>query len=190
MVDGALPVEGHFTPAVIVLPCGSVVHRVFGNLHGPAEFNPGFGESSHFSFFGDPVVPVLYAAEDIEGAVSEGVLHHLPPTGGVLFPARYEDRIAAGLATNRELSLAIFQGFPSEHADTAAWARVVWELGLDGCAWQSPRHVTSRAYVFFDRAADAFTVAPEVAPRVFANGPDLDWLIDFCAYHRIEVQVI
>lgn len=188
-----------FNPAVEVLPSGSVIHRVFGNLRGPAEFNPGFGEASHFTFFGDPVVPVLYAAEDVEGAVCEGVLHHLPPAGGVLFPARYEDRIAAGLVTNRDLRLASFpgvpgfsgsQGFPDDHPETAAWAQAAWADGLDGCLWRSPRNISSRAYVFFDRAADAFAVAPEVAPRVFANGPDLDWLIDFCAVHQIEVQVI
>ncbi|MCU1518170.1 MAG: hypothetical protein JWQ75_2891 [Pseudarthrobacter sp.] len=189
-----------------------MLHRVYGA--GPdgrrlaTSFNPGEGEPTRFAFFNDAAktaVPVLYAAEDVQTAVCESILHHLPAAGGVVFPRHYEDRIAAGIVTKRPLQLASFRGVglrtfglsPAEltdtdstyYADTVLWAEAAWKLGLDGCVWTSRRLNSSAAYVFFDRAKDALEVAPSIMPKAFINGPDLDWLIDFCAFIRIDVVV-
>lgn len=205
MVGLVPPPPSPFDPQIEILPAGSVLHRVYGNLRKPAEFNPGAGEPTRFAFFGDPKVPVLYAAEDLEAAVCESVLHHLPAAGGVLFPAHYEDRIAAGLVSNRDLKLASFRGTglralgleasqltdcdAVNYPETVAWAEAAWDAGLDGCVWMSRRLNSSKAYVFFGRTDGAFENDPTTIPKAFANGPDLDWLIDFCASIRIDVQV-
>lgn len=188
-----------------MLPSGSVLHRGYGNRHSPTTFNPGYGESTRFAFFGDPPVPILYAAEDVQGAVCESVLHHIPAAGGTLFPSKYLDRLTCGLKTNRKLHLASFHGTGLRHfglepeqlttcnaahyAQTVTWAEAAWRTGLDGCVWMSAKLTSSRAYLFFDRAQDAFDVDPGTSPMAFANGPDLDWLIDFCASIRIDVEV-
>jgi hypothetical protein len=94
-----------------------VLHRVYGAGPGgkrlPTSFNPGMGEPTRFAFFNDDhgvPVPVLYAAESVEIAVCESIVHHLPAAGGVIFPAHYADRIAAGVTTLRPLRLASFRG--------------------------------------------------------------------------------
>ena len=48
---------------------------------------------------------------------------------------------------------------------------------------------TGAAYVFSGQASDAFGLSASVAPKVFLNGLDLDWLIDFCAYINIDVEL-
>lgn len=179
-----------FDPKTELLAAGTVLHRCYGNRRKPAEFSPGFREATRFAFFGDPPVPVLYAAENLEAAVCEGPLHHLPAAGGTLYPPLYIDRVAAGLVTSCDLRLASFHGtglrrFGLEphqlticnavwYSKTVAWAEVAWRTGLDGCVWMSSKLDSSRAYVFFDRAEGAFEMDAHTVPREFANGPDLD----------------
>lgn len=69
------------------------------------------------------------------------------------------------------------------------WAEVAWKAGLDGCVWTSRRLDSGAAYVFFGQARDAFEISASVGPKVFLNGPDLDWLIDFCAFIKIDVEL-
>lgn len=199
------PVPSPFNPQAVTLPAGSVLHRVFGNAREVTDFNPGMGNPTRFAFFGDPSVAVLYAAGDLKTAVCESMLHDIPYKGGVLFKARYEDRVSAGLRTGRDLRLASFKGEglralgvePHEltsceaiwYPDTVEWARAAYDAGYDGCVWMSRRLNDGLAYVFFDRAEDAFSTDTSVPAGAYLNGPDLDWLIDFCAGINIDVEV-
>lgn len=197
-----------FNPVTVDLPAGSTLLRVYSNRHRPEEFNPGFGEPTRFAFFNDDAgspVSVLYAAENLEVAVCVTMLHHLPAAGSVLFPQNYRDRIAAALVTTRNLKLASFLGaglraFGLDAAqltdrnaewypDTVRWAEAAWTAGFDGCVWTSRRLNPAKSYVFFDRADGAFAISGHVMPKAFVNGPDLDWLIDFCAVIHIDVEV-
>ncbi len=205
MVTPVLPVPVPFTAREEILPQGAVLHRVYGNSRDVAEFNPGLGKPTRFAFFGDPPVPVLYAAASLNAAVCEGILHDIPNAGGVLFRPQYEDRLSAGLITTRDLRLASFKGEgllalgvePRQlttceaawYPDTVKWAEAAWASGFDGCVWMSRRLNDEPAYVFFDRARGALEPSPDVPVRAFLNGPDLDWLIDFCAGIRIDVDV-
>jgi hypothetical protein len=123
----------------------------------------------------------------------------------VIFPAHYADRIAAGVTTLRPLRLASFRGVgrrhfgldrsqlsdtdPTWYGDTVKWAEAAWKAGPDGCVWTSRRLDSGAAYVFCDRASDAFGLSGSVPPKVFLNGPDLDWLIRFCAHINIDVGI-
>ncbi|TDF86891.1 MULTISPECIES: RES family NAD+ phosphorylase [Arthrobacter] len=212
MVGPVPPPPSPFDPQRLVLPEGTVLHRVYGagpdGKRLPTSFNPGLGEPTRFAFFDDEhgvPVPVLYAAENVETAVCESIVHHLPAAGGTLFPRQYADRIAAGITTLRPLNLASFRGVGLRHfgldrsqltdtdsawyADTVKWAEAAWKTGLDGCVWTSRRLDSGAAYVFFGHASDAFGISASVAPKVFLNGPDLNWLIDFCAFINIDVEL-
>ncbi|GAB3523478.1 RES family NAD+ phosphorylase [Arthrobacter monumenti] len=194
-----------FDPESEVLPAGMVLYRSYGNRRKPTEFNPGFGEPTRFAFFGNPPVPVLYAAENVEAAVCESILHHLPAKGGTLYPAKYLDRICAGLVTTRDLRLAAFHGtglrrfglVPDQltscnaalYSSTVTWAEAAWKAGFDGCVWMSSKLNSSRAYVLFGQANGSLDIDPGSTPMEFANGPDLDWLIDFCSSIKIDVEV-
>ena len=212
MVGPVPPPPSPFDPQRLVLPEGTVLHRVYGagpdGKRLPTSFNPGLGEPTRFAFFDDEhgvPVPVLYAAENVETAVCESIVHHLPAAGGTLFPRQYADRIAAGITTLRPLNLASFRGVGLRHfgldrsqltdtdsawyADTVKWAEAAWKAGLDGCVWTSRRLDSGAAYVFFGHASYAFGISASVAPKVFLNGPDLNWLIDFCAFINIDVEL-
>lgn len=205
MVSPVPKVPTPFKPRVETLPSGTVLHRVYGNTRQVDEFNPGFGKPTRFAFFGDPPVAVLYAAATLKSAVCESILHDIPNAGGTLFKAGYEDRISAGLRTTRDLRLAEFKGEgllalgldqdqlttceAAWYPETVKWAEAAHAAGFDGCVWMSRRLNDVEAYVFFDRAQTVLVYEPGVPTRAYLNGPDLDWLIDFCAGINIDVEV-
>lgn len=195
-----------FEPLIEELPAGSRLYRTFtaATDRHVTTFNPGFGRPNRFSLFGDPPVPVLYAAQTEIAAVCESLLHDVPLMGGLLLPEDYERSVAGALETTRELRLAVFHGVglrrlgvdvrrltasPARtYKDTVAWGRAAHSVGLDGAVWMSARCNTDRAYVFFgDRVhEDDLRVATDYG-RVFTTGPDRDWLVDLCAYMKVDV---
>ncbi|WP_179577397.1 RES domain-containing protein [Leifsonia psychrotolerans] len=57
---------------------GHELYRVHSRQRAGNAFNPGSGKPTRFAFFGDPTVPVLYAADTEAAAVCESLLHDLP----------------------------------------------------------------------------------------------------------------
>ncbi|WP_394214372.1 RES family NAD+ phosphorylase [Brachybacterium vulturis] len=196
----------HFDPLVDVLPAGSRLYRTFSaapDRH-VTTFNPGYGGPHRFSFFGDPPVPVLYAAQSEIAAVCESLLHDVPLTGGRIMPEHYERSVTGALETTRDLRLAVFHGLglrrlgvepvqltasPARtYRATVAWARAAHAAGLDGAEWMSARLDTDRAYIFFgDRVREDDLRVVTSYGRVFVTGPDRDWLVDLCASVKVDV---
>ncbi|WP_193312916.1 RES family NAD+ phosphorylase [Georgenia subflava] len=203
----AIPPPPHpFEPLIEVLPAGSRLFRSFSaapDRHA-TTFNPGYGGPHRFSFFGDPTIAVLYAAQTEIAAVCESLLHDVPLFGGRLMPEQYERTVVAALDTTRELRLAAFHGVglrrlgvepaqltsspASTYGTTVAWGEAAHAAGFDGVVWMSARCNTDRAYVLFgDRVhGDDLRVVPDYG-RVFTTGPDRDWLVDLCAFMKVDV---
>lgn len=195
-----------FTVQEFILPSGSGIYRVASNSRPADTFNPGKGASTRWAFFGVPAVPVLYAAQSEVAAVCETLLHNIPMAGGQVRPAAYWDKIAARLTTRRDLRLASFMGTglralmmdsrdltdsdPTTYGETVHWAAAAHTAGFDGVAWMSKRCNTDQAYVLFGDKVGAgdLEIDPEYA-RIFAQGPDRDWLIDLCGPMHIEILV-
>lgn len=200
-----------FEPAVETLTAGSRLFRVFTAAPGRhvTTFNPGHGGPHRFSFFSRPPVPVLYAAETEVAAACASLLHDVPLVGGQLLPENYEHSVVGAVVTTRELRLAKFNGVglrrlgvdaprltaspPRTYRRTVAWAQAAHEVQvdgvqLDGAVWRSARCNSDRAYIVFgDRVhARDLRVATDYG-RVFTTGPDLDWLVDLCAYLNVDV---
>jgi len=182
---------------------GHVVYRVGSNGRTIAEFNPGHGSRTRFAFFGDPIVPVLYAADTEQAALAESLLHDIPVTGGVLVSEAYAGAVMGRLVVTRQLRLASLRGLglrklgvidtevtntdASEYPTTVRWAEAAHQAGFDGLAWTSRLCNDARAVVLFgDRAQGAVDLDPTFG-RYFAAGPGLDWLITTCAPLRIHV---
>lgn len=195
-----------FAPAIEVLPAGTRLFRTFSAAPGRhvATFNPGYGGPHRFSYFGDPPVPVLYAAESDAAAICESLLHDVPLSGGRLMPEQYERSVAGALEAARDLRLADFHGAglrrlgveanqltasPARtYRATVAWAEAAHAAGLDGAVWMSARLNTDRAYVLFgDRVDDSDLRVVTSYGRVFTTGPDRDWLVDLCAVMKVDV---
>lgn len=194
-----------FAPRTTVLETGTQLYRVFtaAEGRGATTFNPGFGGPTRFASFGDPTVPVLYAAATEEAAVAETLLHDIPASGGVLPYDRYARTVMARLTVTRPITLGVLHGLglrtlrvtaaeltasdASTYPDTVRWAAAAHQAGLDGLVWMSRLCNDAAAYVFFgDRCADA-AVQDATFGRLFATGADQLWLIDLCAPLHVDV---
>ncbi|BBX16266.1 RES family NAD+ phosphorylase [Mycolicibacterium duvalii] len=203
MVTPAPPKPFH--PRTATLGVGTQLYRVFTAApeRRATSFNPGFGSPTRFAFFGDPPVPVLYAAATEEAAVAETLLHDVPAAGGVLPYDAYSRAVMARLEVARPLTVAVLHGLglrklkvtaaeltasgADTYSDTATWAHAAHEAGLDGLVWMSRMCNDAKAYVFFgDRCEGAF-IQDVTFGRLFATGSDQLWLIDLCAPLHVDV---
>lgn len=197
-----------FEPLVEELRPGSRLYRVFTAKKGRKvrTFNGSGQPPSRFAFFGEPPVPVLYAAESEVASLCESLLHDVPLRGGELAPERYERSVMGALEVLRPLRLAKLHGpglrrlgvAPEQltsssarnYGQTVRWGEAVHRAGLDGAVWMSARCTSDRAYVLFgDRVSESDLGVAIDHARVFTPGPDLDWLIDQCAVMGVAVTV-
>lgn len=197
-----------FAPKVVPLLPGAKLYRVGSTQRPLTAFNPGVGGRTRFAFFGDPTVPVLYAAETEIAAVAETLLHDIPAEGGELPFSAYCGRVLGRLTVTRPLRLAAFTGLglrqlkvtadqvtttpAAAYPRTVAWARAVHGVvdddgPLDGMVWMARLCNDNHSYVFFgDRCADAFELDPTFG-RILEAGSDRGWLVDLCAPLHINV---
>jgi hypothetical protein len=138
---------------------------------GATEFNPGVG-AGRFHPFEDArgrAVPVLYAASDLDGALSETFFHDVPIRGPGKWVEKFalESLVVSTLLCDRDLSLAQLYGFglsrigvsrreliesgSEECAATAAWARGLHACNqaLDGLIWVSRQNDAAHALILF-----------------------------------------
>jgi RES domain len=193
-----------FRPLECTLAAGTPLFRIFSNTRTVTEFNPGMGTPTRFAFFGDPAIPVLYAAETEEAAVCESILHDLPPGPGKILYRQVANRVCAPLEPTRDLRLASLMGdglrvlgtdakhvtgtMASQYGRTVRWAEAAHTAGFDGVAWMSNCRNTDRAYVLFgDRVAPGDLQAVPSGGRIFAAGASFDWLVDYLTGLKIEI---
>ncbi|MDJ0354427.1 RES family NAD+ phosphorylase [Pseudarthrobacter sp. PH31-O2] len=195
-----------FEPQEYILDAGAVAVRVFSNGRKVNEFNTGFGSRTRFAFFGDPFVPVLYAAQSEEVAVCETILHEKLPGQGSI---RYEDisrRVSAQVTMARDLRLASLMGdglrvlgteakhvtatMSSQYPRTVRWAEAAHTAGFDGVAWMSNRRNTDRAYMLFgDRVSSADLQPVPLSGRIYAAGDGFNWISDYLGSVGIEIEI-
>lgn len=180
-----------------------MLYRVGSNLRPIDMFNPGKGKPTRFAFFGDPVVPVLYAAETPEAALAESLLHDIPASGGRLTSDDYARTVMGRLLVGHDLRLASLRGLglrrlgvepsqltdtdASEYHRTVAWAERAHRAGYDGLAWTARHCNDSRAVILFGDRCDGCLELDHEFARIFEAGAGLDWLIDVCAPLHVEV---
>lgn len=201
-----------FDPIVETLPAGSVFYRVHepalpdGTGNDGTVFNAGFGKPTRFAFFGDPVVPALYAADAPAGALHETILHDAEP-GSLVPAAHWRSKVLTALVLERDLRVARFHSdglrrlgvFGSELTDTVAddysetvrWAEAAWAHGLDGVGYMCRHYNSSMAVCLFgDRvAARDLRVDPAHAEtRAFIVPRDAEWLARLAFDMRVVVR--
>lgn len=194
-----------FEPMGFELAAGAHLYRVFSNERkSPVEFNPGFGAPTRFAFFGDPKIPVLYAAETEEAAICETILHEVPPGPGSVMFDEIKDKVCAQITPTRNLHLAAFMGdglrkigteakhvtgtMASEYHRTVLWAEAAHTAGFDGLVWMSNRRNTDRAYILFgDRMTDGGIEIVPVGGNIYAAGPGFNRVVDYLSSVDIEV---
>jgi hypothetical protein len=155
------------------------------------------GLSGRFHPFADRegrVVPTLYAAEDLDGALSETVFHNVPVRGPGKRVAKYvlQPMVASTLACDRALTLVQLYGFGRSRLElsraelietevdhyphTAAWARALHAsgTGIDGLIWVSRQNDASHAMVLFGDRVERDSLQVVEAPRPLCFSPGFD----------------
>ncbi|WGW12945.1 RES family NAD+ phosphorylase [Saxibacter everestensis] len=197
-----------FEPLEEIIKRDALLFRVFTVAagRGALSFNPGYGSVTRFGFFGQPRVPILYAADSLEAAVCETLLHDVPVEGGQLLTTNVDRSAAAGIRPTRNLRLAKFHGTglrrlkvtqaqltdtpPTKYDRTVRWAEAAYSAGFDGISWMSAKCNTDRAFVLFggDRVATEDLRIDREHGHIFLAGADREWLIEFCATLHIDVS--
>ena len=172
------------------LPVGGRLHRVHEAAWGSRQYYAGSAERpARFSPFTpdgtEAPLPVLYAALDLAGALSETVFHDVPVRGRkVVARSALVHKVAVTLLTRRPVRLVdltsnglsrlgvarteLVESSARAYPTTAAWARALHGCPErpDGLLWVSRQQDTSTAVVLFgDRVGtDDLELAPEAWP--------------------------
>jgi hypothetical protein len=163
---------------------------------GASEFNPGLGGGRFHPFAGRDgrVVPSLYGASTLDGALSETIFHAVPLRG----PARAIRRsslrpmVVSTLVARRDLRLAQLHGHglrrfgvsrrdlidceADQYVTTRRWARALHGSAahVDGLVWISRLHDTARSLMLFgDRVMRRDLMVSE-APQPLYFPPGFD----------------
>jgi hypothetical protein len=152
---------------------------------GASELNPGVGRGRFhpcMDLAGRPV-PTLYAADTLDGALSETLFRDIPVRGPskALRRSRLRPLVVSTLSAMRELTLVQLHGYglsrigvsrselieagSDQYGETAAWSRALHacDRRIDGLVWVSRQHDDAYALVLFgDRVArrDLVVVEP------------------------------
>lgn len=201
-----------FDPPLEPVKAGTVLYRVHepvfpgGVTNDGTVPNPGFGKPTRFAFFGEPVIPVLYAADQPAGAVHESILHDVE-AGEFVPGAHWRAKVLTALEVVRDIEVAAFHSaglrrfglYASDLTDTGRaaypqtvrWAQAAWKAGAQGVAYMCRHFNSSKALCLFADSlpSDAFRPVPDHPHgRVFALPEDAEWLASLALDMRVTLR--
>ena len=164
------PPPDRVDPLTTTWSAGTSLYRVHPDRHPPDAFNPGtHGDHGRFHPLRNAsgrLVPTLYAADSIDGALSETVLHNVF-AGDVILRSRLEGHCLTRIELTRDILVADLSGYglrrlgltrgrlldcgPSHYAATARWAEAIHRSrdSLHGMVWVSRQFDTATALLAF-----------------------------------------
>ena len=191
------PTPGLIEPLMTVWRAGKIMRRCHPSTFGATEFNPRARTPGRFRpvRLGRRVVPTLYAADEISGAISETVLHDVPIDAPVktVRMGRFEIALLSTIAPKRDLTLIRLHGngfhrirasrsqLIESDADCypqlAAWGQALHDCPAhpDGLLWRSRHYDDAYACVLFGdrvRRAELAVVEPSL-PLALGRGLEL-----------------
>ncbi len=196
-------------PKLVTLGAGAL-WRVHSNSYRPTQFNSSSRGDARFSPIERPdgtIVPVLYGASTLAGAMMETVFHEVPtPPGGYILDIdalREQHLVVSRLRTKRrlqtvDLSVKGLKRLGLHRTDlidtpvtayprTREWAEWLHaETAAKGLLWTSRQDDTARAAALFgDRVAEsAFKVEIDCEP--LCEDEHLDALLELAEHIGIE----
>ena len=185
--------------------------RCHDSSFGASEFNPRRDVSLRFRPFTSRgrTVPTIYGAEAITGALSETLLHLVPPTGADrrLRQSRLVAHVISTLAPRRDLQLVdlrddalvelgltragLIESPPDAYSETAAWASAFFHCPPkpDGLLWNSRLEPATLALVLFARGrVDRHELVVVDPPEPLAVGRGLERVYE--AAERLDLTIV
>ena len=156
-------------PLLTTWPAGRRLYRVHSTSCAPTAFNPGVGRPGRFhpiASASGKAIPTLYAADRVDGALSETVFHSLV-AGGVVLRGELRHRYLTEIELTETLAVADLTGHglrrlgltrrellecgPAHYGATARWAAALHGSApvLAGLVWVSRQFDTSTMLVAF-----------------------------------------
>ena len=156
-------------PLLTTWKAGRRLYRVHGKRYSPTAFNPGAGRPGRFhpiASASGKAIPTLYAADRINGALSETVFHSLV-AGGIVLRGELRHRYITEIELAEDISVVDLTGHglrrlgltrsellecgPAHYAATAKWAAALHgsDPAVAGLVWVSRQFDTSKALVAF-----------------------------------------
>lgn len=189
------PDPAELDPLTDVWPAGQPLVRCHHVGFGATEFNPGRGDGRfHPLRVRRSLVPTIYAAGDIDGALSETVFHNVPVAGPgkAVHRLKLKPMVVSMVACDRDLVVVRLHGHGlrrigvtreqliSSDADqyeaTRKWGAALYQAAVntDGLTWVSRQHDTSRALVLFGSRVERkrFEVVQPPLPLFLGSGFD------------------
>lgn len=165
-------------PNLVNLADGELLHRVHAPQFEGNAFNPCRGGPTRFAPIHDvkgECVPTLYAAQTVEAAIYETILHDVPLGAVRKSVPRHsvENRRHSALVVRRALRLASLRApdlmkwgltpatlighSPTQYRHTARWAKALHDqfAEVDGLVWTSSLCDPDAALLFFGDRVDA-----------------------------------
>lgn len=201
-----------FEPDIELIPSGRVLYRVHepvfpGNILNDGTIsNPGFGKSTRFAFFGNPIVPVLYVADKPEGAVHESVLHDAEP-GEFLPGVHWRTKVLTAIELVSDLEVVSFHGVGlrkfglyardltdtdrEAYSRTVQWAEAAWKSGVHGVTYMCRHYNSSKAMCLFGDKLPPGVLRPVLghsASRAFLLPEDAEWLARLALDMRVTLR--
>jgi hypothetical protein len=186
--------------------------RQIVRCHAPSQHERQFNDTPRLARFrplvhDGSIVPTMYGADDLPGALSETVFHDVPVRGPSrrVLRGQIERWVWSIVAPRRDLRLVALHGTglkrvhvthgeliesnASDYADTVPWSVALHDTAAapDGLCWRSRQHNDSLALMLFGtRVADTDL---EIARRAEAltSGAGRDALYDFAEAADIAV---
>jgi hypothetical protein len=139
-------------------------------------------------------VPTLYAADSLEGALSETLFHNVPVRGPYKRVAKFvlQPMVASTLACDRDLTLVQIYGLglsrlgvsraelietaPEHYGRTAAWAQALHASNgrIDGLVWVSRQNDATQVLLLFGDRIERAALQVIEAPKPLYFSPGLD----------------
>jgi len=164
-------------PNLIDLAEGQLLHRIHAPQFPGNAFNPCQGGPTRFAPIHDiesKCIPTLYAADSVEAAIYETILHDVPLDAPRKSIPRYavESRRHSTLMVRRTLHLASLRApdlmrwgltpaaligtMPTQYPHTSRWAKAVHDQfpDVDGLVWTSNLCDPDTAVIFFGDRVD------------------------------------
>lgn len=180
---------------IVTLKKGHLLHRVHPSKYKGNQFNPVKTANTRFSTIldeRDDVIPVLYAAESLEGALMETVFHDVPYVPGLKVVAkenlqnhhhtelRVEEEIKVVELTTitlRKLGVTPAKLLTSESIEypfSRKFAEEIYKLNPEsqGMRWVSRQHNEEKVYVFFEPRLNKSSISIHIAPLDIVEDDD------------------
>jgi hypothetical protein len=186
--------------------------RVIVRCHPPSYHEREFNPTTDLARFrplvhAESIVPTLYGADDLPGALSESVFHDVPVRGpNRRIPRSRLNRWAwCEVAPTRELRLVSLHGTglkrvqvthaeliecPAAHyAETVQWADALYDVAAapDGLCWRSRQHNDSLALMLFGTRVAEDDLEVVRRAESLAGGRGADAVFDFAEEAGITV---